>query len=266
LISIFSGCRVSKEISAGGEAFALKTKNDFYAAFQEKSFQYQTLSARVQFEIVTASGKEMGSRAQLKFLKNNRLQISIQPVLGIEAFRAELTPDSIKIVDRLNRRFLIESFDKIEEVAQIDFNFYNLQALFTHQLFLPGEINLSENLFNRFRWEQTRTGYLLSIEDRSGLQYAFTADSNEKLSATEIRDVPTQYRLNCSYENFRSVDRQFFPMNINLRLFSENKTQGSLSLNFSRVEVDTLLEMNFPIPANYQRVSLQQILYSIEQL
>ncbi len=265
LFMLFS-CRTTRDISTSTEALALKAEKAFYAALLEKSFQYQTFSARVQFDIVMASGNAMSSRAQLKILRNDRLQISVQPVLGIEAFRAELTPDSIKIVDRLNRRVLLETFDKIQEVAQIDFDFYKLQALFTNQLFLPGEISLSENTFNRFRWEPTRSGYLLSTEERSGLQYSFTADSNEKLSATEIRDISTQLIINCMYDNFRSVDRQLFPMNIGIRLFAENKPQGSLALNFSRVEIDTPLEMNFPIPANYRRASLLEILNSIEQL
>jgi hypothetical protein len=55
-------------------------------------------------------------------------------------------------------------------------------------------------------------------------------------------------------------------MNIKLRLFTENKAEVSLSLNFSRIEIDAPLEMNFPIPANYRQASLQEILYSIEQL
>jgi hypothetical protein len=266
ILSILSGCRSSREITATREVLTLKTEKEFYTSFQEQSFQYHTLSARVQFDIVMASGKEMNSRAQLKILKNDRLQISVQPLLGIEAFRAELTPDSIKIVDRLNRRFLVESIDNIQEGMDIDFNFYNLQALFTNQLFLPGEINLSENQLSRFRWEQTRTGYLMRTEDRTGLHYAFTADSNEKLNNTEIRDLSTHYVLNCKYDNFRPVDRQLFPMNINFHLNTENNAQSALSLSFSRVEVDTPVEMNFPIPSNYRRVSLQEILYAIEQL
>ena len=267
IITMLTGCRSSKEITAGGEALTLKTERDFYAAFQEQSFQYQTFSARVQFEIVLTSGKATSARAQMKILRNDRLQISVQaPILGIEVFRAELTPDSIKIVDRLNRRFLIESFDEIKGSAAIDFNFYNLQALFTNQLFLPGEINLLENQFNRFRWEQTGTGYLLRTNDRTGLHYAFSADRNEKLSATEIRDESSNYILHCNYADFRSVDRQLFPMNIHFRLYTENNPQGALSLSLSRVEVDAPLEMNFPIPANYRQVSLQEILHSIEQL
>ena len=268
IITMLSGCRSSKVMTSSGEALTLKTERDFYAAFLEQSFRYQTFSARVQFEITLASGRETSARAQLTILRNERLQISVQvPILGIEAFRAELTPDSIKVVDRLNRRFLIDSFDNMVANISIDFNFYHLQALFTNRLFLPsGETDLSTDRFNRFQREQTGTGYLLRTGDRTGMHYTFTADPNEKLYATEIRDESSNYTLHCSYGNFRPVDRQLFPMDIHFLLLTENNPQGSLSLSLSRVEVDTPLEMNFPIPANYRQVSLQEILYSVEQL
>ena len=266
MMNILSGCRSSKEMTVRNEALTLKTESDFYTAFQEQSFRYQTFSARVQFEIILSSGRETSSQAQLSIRRNDKLQISVRPLLGIEVFRAELTPDSIKVVDRLNKRFLMTSFDEIKGNIDIDFNFYNLQALFTNQLFLPGEIYLPDNQFNRFQWEQTQTGYLLRTNDRTGLYYVFTADQTDKLSATEIRDELSNYTVQCDYDNFRPVDRQLFPMNIHFRLLTENNTQGALSLGFSRVEVDTPLEMNFPIPANYRQVSLQEILYALEQL
>ena len=266
IISMLSSCRSSKEVVTVEGLSTLKTEQDFFTTFREQTFQFNTFSARVQFEIVMPSGNVTNSRAQLKIQKNDRLQISVQPLLGIEALRVELTPDSIKIVNRWNRWYMIDAFDNIRGNTEIDFNYYNLQALITNQLFLPGEKNLSDELLRLFRWEQTKTGYLLHTNDRTGISYAFTADSNEKLCATDIKDASTLYALNCIYNNFRPVDRQLFPMDIHIRLNTENQSQHALSIQFSRVEVNIPLEMNFPVSANFQRVSLQQILQSIEQL
>ena len=265
IIPILSSCRTTKDIAATSSVIELKPEASFFAAYNDNSFQYNTLSARMQFDIVI-SGNEMSSRGQLRMLKDERIQISIQPLLGIEAFRAELTPDSIKIVNRLNRWYMIDAFDHIKGDTKIDFNFYNLQDLITNRLFLPGEVNLSADKFNLFGWEQTTTGYLLHTDDRNGLQYTFTADSNEKIITTAIKDDATNYMLNCSYTNFLPAGRQVFPANLQIRLYTANQEQYSLALNLSRVEVDIPLSLNFPIPANYQRVSLQQIVNSIEQL
>ena len=266
LILFLSGCRTTKDVSVSSRAMNLKTETAFFAAYNDNAFQNNTLSARIQFDIATSSGNELSSRGQLRILKDDRIQISIQPFLGIEAFRAELTPDSIKIVNRLNKWYMIDTFEHIKGDIEIDFNFYNLQDLITNRLFLPGEINLTAGEFNLFGWEQVATGYLLRTIDRNGLQYAFTADSNERIVTTEIKDDATHYMLDCNYKNFLPAGSQLFPSNLLIRLQTENREQHTLSLNFSRVEVDVPVTTNFPIPANYQRVSLQQIINSIEQL
>jgi hypothetical protein len=265
-VVMLSSCRTTKNVTVSSSVLTVKTAEAFFAAYTDKTFQFHTLSARIQFDIATSSGTEISSRGQLRMVNDDRIQIFIQPLLGIEAIRAELTPDSIKIVNRLNRWYMIEAFDHIKGETEIDFNFYNLQALITNRLFLPGEINLTNDRYKLFRWEQTQNGYLLRTSDRNGLLYAFMADLNEQLVVTEIKDNATNYMLDCNYANFQPVDRKLFPMNLHIRLHTENQAQHSLALHFSRVEIDQPTEMNFPIPANYQRVSLQQIIHSIEQL
>ena len=267
IIPIVSSCRTTKIISATDHVLSLHTATSFFAAYNNKSFQFNTLSARIQFDIVMSPDNEISARGQLRMVKDEQIQISIQlPLIGTEVIRAELTPDSIKIVNRLNRWYMMEAFDRIKGDTEIDFNFYNLQALITNRLFLPGAINLTDSQFNLFRWEQTKTGYLLHTSDRNGLQYAFAADANEKIVATAIKDDATNYLLDCSYKDFMPAGTQLFPMNLHIRLHTGSQAQHSLSLNFSRVEVDVPFTTNFPIPANYQRVSLQQIIHSIEQL
>ena len=266
IIPILNSCRTAKNASASSTVLTLHTTSSFLNAYNDKELKYNTLLANIQFDVVTSSGTEMSSRGQLKIVKDDCIQIFIQPLLGIDVIRAELTPDSIKIVNRLNRWNMIDAFDHIKGDTEIDFNFYNLQALITNRLFLPGEISLTDDQFNLFGWEQTHTGYLLQTSDRNGLQYAFTADSNEQIISTVIKDDATNYMLDCSYRNFLPAGHQSFPTNLHIRLRTESKEQHSLALSFSRVEVDIPLTINFPIPANYQRVSLQQIINSIDNL
>ena len=266
IVFTFNSCRSTKNLATNNRVLPLKTAPSFFSAYQDKAFQYNTLQTRIQFDITTSSGNGMGSRGQLKMVKNERIQLSIQPLLGIVAIMAEITPDSIKIVNRLNRWYMVESFDHIKGDMAIDFNFFNLQDLLTNRLFLPGETNLTDNQFNLYDWEQTATGYLLRTNDQNGLQYAFAADSHEKIVMTEMIDPSTGYMFDCNYQNFQSAGSQLFPANLLIRLQTANNEHHSLTLNFSRIEIDVPFSTNFPVPANYQRVSLMQIIDSIEQL
>jgi len=254
---LITGCRTARDIT-GGTSGSLKAEEEFFDALRDHSFQYQTFSARIQFNLLLEAGKELSSRGQIKIEKDQRLQISIQPMLGIEMFRIELTPDSIKLVDRMNKRYLVEDYAELKGKSRIDFNFYNLQALFTNQLFLPGETVLPANSFKRFRWKKTPEGYVLQTKDNMGLSYLFSADQEEKLHTAKITDN-ANYTLQWDYENFKAVDHQHFPMKMNGVLYAKN-TNNSIALNYSKIEVDTPLNLQFTIPTGYKRMTFSQIM------
>lgn len=261
---LLGSCRTTRD-PAGEGAGTLKAEEDFFHALRDQSLQYQTLSARLQFNLEMAAGTSLSSRGQLKIEKDNRLQISIQPILGIEMFRLELTPDSIKLVDRMSKRYMAEDYSRLKGESKIDFNFYNLQALFTNQLFLPGETILSNNAYKRYRWEQTTDGYTLRTKDNTGLEYLFSADRDEKLYAAKITNT-SDYTLQWDYTNFRAIENQFFPMKINGNLSTKNSSKNSITLNYSRIEIDTPLDLKFTIPSGYERVSFSQILKMFDSL
>jgi hypothetical protein len=264
---LLAGCRTSKTLTDGtsGATNLLQTEEVFFHTLRQRAFHYQTLSARVQFELVMPEGKTFSSRANLKIRKNDRMQFSIQPLFGIEAFRIELSPDSVLFVDRLNKRYLSEAFADIKGNTPVDFNFYNLQALFTNQLFLPGETELPENAFSRFRWKQTASGFTLQTQDQTEWQYSFMADREEKLFASEITDLSSQQTLHWDYADFRPVGTQLFPMKISAGWFVEDKSKGALSVNYSRIDPDVAVEINSAAPSGYERVNFSQILKMFEK-
>ncbi|MDR3262631.1 MAG: DUF4292 domain-containing protein [Tannerella sp.] len=263
-IFLLAGCRTSN-VPATGDANLLKAEEYFFQTLQQQAFQYQTFVARVQLEFVT-SEKNFSSRANLKIRKNSRIQLSIQPLLGIEVFRIELSPDSVMVIDRMNKRYLSEAFSQIKgEDLQIDFNFYNLQALFTNQLFLPGEAELPENAFKRFLWKQTEAGYSLQTEDHTKLKYVFMADRQEQLYASKITDASAHHALHWNYTDFRPVGAQLFPMKINAGWFVGEESKGSLSLNYSHIDINVPVEINLLIPSGYERIDFSQLLKMLEK-
>jgi hypothetical protein len=263
---LFAGCRTPKVATTGeGAAASLKKEADFFHALRNQTFRYQTFSARMQVAFVMASGKEFSSRANLKIQKDKRLQISIQPFLGFEVFRVELSPDSVKVIDRMNKRYLADDYAHLKGTVQMDFNFHNLQALFTNQLFLPGETDMPDDAFKRFRWTAAAGGYHLSTKDRSGLQYLFMADAEEKLCAARITHTASHRTLHWDYTGFRRFGASFFPMNIHVHPGENSDLNMSLSIHYTQVDTDVPVEMNFPIPSDYERVEFSKMLKSFVQ-
>ena len=237
----------------------MKTEEAFFASVLDRTFRFNTLSARMKLEF-SGRQQELSSRVTLKMIYDDRLQLSIQPLLGIEAFRIEVSTDSVKILDRMNKRYMADSYDNLKGEADIDFNFQNLQALFTNQIFVPGESSVLPKHYRSFRMTKDDNSAVLKIKDRNGIFYTFTADMDEKLMSTNIEKPSENQTIKWNYNDFHMVGKQQFPMKMTARLSEGDTTHGILIFTFSSPEIDSPLKTDFNIPSGYQRVTSEQIL------
>jgi hypothetical protein len=258
MLCLFTACKSTTDAVSSG-AGIMKSEEAFFASMLDRTFRFHTLSARLKLEF-KSPGKEMSSRAQLKMIYGDRLQLSIQPLLGIEMFRVELTNDSVKILDRMNKCYMTEGYEKIKRESAFDFNFHNLQSLFANNLFIPGENGVSSGQFRRFRLSKNKDFASLKIKDETGLMYTFMADGEEKLLSASVRDKSGDYSLTWDYSDFQPVGKQQFPFRMDAELTAGNRKQGVVTLTFSPPEINSPLTTDFNIPQGYRRVTFSQII------
>ncbi|MDR2385207.1 MAG: DUF4292 domain-containing protein [Tannerella sp.] len=242
----------------------LNTKEVFFSSVLDNSLHFNTLSSRLKIEFTTPY-KELSSRAVLKMQNDTVIQISVQPLLGIEVFKIELTKDSVKLIDRLNKRYMMDSYEKIKGKAAVDFNFNNLQALLSNGMFIPGKEKLTSEEFEFFRYATSSEKEAeFSIEDAAGLIYKFVVDSEEKLLSTTVKDNSGTNTLIWIYDDFQNIANKRFPFKMIADFQSDKKHKGSVTLLFSEPEINTRITADFKIPAGYKQTSFSQIIKSLE--
>jgi hypothetical protein len=178
----------------------------------------------------------------------------------VEVLRVEFSVDSVKVVDRMNKRYVLESYAELKGDMPVAFNFYNLQALFTNQMFAPGEREITPAQYARFTLEQDRTATLARIKDAMKLLYAFKADGEEKLLSTHVTDPSGHYALQWAYDDFRLTEEQTFPMRMEAKLLYDGTPAGELDLYFSRLQRNVPVDINFSIPEKYRRITFAEII------
>ena len=246
LLSMLTGCKSSKKVGTV-ESASVKAHNEFFQSVEDQSFQFRTLTARLNVDL-------------------DAFQLSVQPFLGIEIFRIELSRDTIKVVDRMNKRYMIENYSNLQGQTPIEFNFYNLQALFTNHLFIPGEQGVSRKHYNRFKLNQEGPVAEIKTKDAMGLFYTFKADGEEKLLSTYVADPSDRYALQWLYEDFRLVDRQPFPMLMDVQVLKNGNPEGGVKIHYSRIQLDEPLKLDFSVPTKYKRITFAQVLKTITNL
>lgn len=262
LAMTLAGCRTTRSAAAKADkavAEALSEAEYVQQVGRLSTPDYRTLTATMYVELNPDTKDEMSSRARLKIIRGRCLQISITPLVGIELFRLEVSRDSVKIIDRMGRRYAAEPIDEIKKQIPAyakadfpyDFHYEHLEALLTDRLFTPDGEAFS---MDRFQQQRLLLGARrFRAKDTERMTYDFTTDSRARLIATEI--IFPFLELKWNYSRFQTVGGRPFPLYMEAEVEGVNK----LRIRFDKVETDVPVEMFFPIPDNYKRITLKQL-------
>ena len=75
IILFLSGCKTSKKVGTVASGSA-KAHNEFFESMEEHSFQFNTMTARLNAELKTAKNN-MSSRVDLKMVRDSAFQLSL---------------------------------------------------------------------------------------------------------------------------------------------------------------------------------------------
>src|SRR5215204_4379643 len=99
--------------------------------------EFKTFSAKGRMQLETPEEK-IGSSVTIRIKKDSVIWISMVPGLGIEAARIRITPDTIQILNRLQRQYIAGNFSMLKNKFNIAASFEMLQAMLLGN-YLPGE-------------------------------------------------------------------------------------------------------------------------------
>jgi hypothetical protein len=115
-------------------------------------------SAKAVVDLELPSGKK-SFKAQVRSVRDSAVWVSVIPALGIEAARALLTPDSLKLMDRLNDRFFVgDTADAAQKFGLQPSLFLLQEALLGKAIGLDPEI--------KYRSDREEGFYVLTSKER----------------------------------------------------------------------------------------------------
>lgn len=264
LAATLSGCKSSKKAVATTVSEEKKSCKELVETLVEGAFRYETLTARLNLSL-ELSGKEVSSRVDMKLVRDSALQLSVQPFLGVEMFRIELSTDSVKIIDRLNKRYLVEGYTHFLDQLQGP-NYSTFQSLFTNHFFLLGKTTVSPSDHRRFELTRTGSQAELTAKGPHGTQTIFGVEGETILRSAQITHEATSYALTWRYDDFQPVGEQVFPMFMRADVTKGKENLGGMTLRYARIRVNEPIRWDSSIPTKYTRVTMEEILRMIKLL
>ncbi|PSL48846.1 uncharacterized protein DUF4292 [Chitinophaga niastensis] len=232
--------------SASTEELA-KFTNGMLKGIRGNHIEFNTFSGKMKLAFETDKKSHNNLNATFRMKKDSIIWISISAPLVDEVVRAVITPDSLKMYNRLDKELFLRKMSDAEELLNIPFDFKTLQ-----DLLIGNPVYLTDSVFQvvktpsiiSFSCEHAKFISLFNVfADDYGLQQSKVMDKDSS--------NPNKRSCELTYGDYTKVADRKFPTT--RRIFVEEKNVTKVALDFTRYDFDIPLTFPFSMPSSYKR-------------
>jgi hypothetical protein len=247
IILIMFGCKAKKHLvevtrPSVADSVAVKpdnSKSEKLEAIKTRQINFNTFSgkARTHLEI---DGKGYDVTMNIRIQKSKQIWVSITAIAGIEIARVAITPDSIKIINKLQSAYLKKPFSYVYQYGGRQINYQTVEAIVVGNA-VPGFLNPDATI--------AANGSNMIISGiLNDLSYQATFGADLKVSSLKLANTKATQKLDVNNSEFIQADNRILPSVIAI-----NSYQNGLKadLHYIKAEFDGQLDTPFNEPKGY---------------
>jgi hypothetical protein len=255
---VINGCRSTKTIQTvitkkdtsviipvgDSKADSARFIREVFQVVQKSQIDFKTFNAKVKVDFEGSNGKKQDFTAFIKMQKDSAIWVSVIALLGIEAFRVLITPDSVKVLNKVDKVVMLRSVEYLQEVAKIPLSFKDIQSILVGNL-----IYLDSNITAYKKDEKT-----VSLTSYGKLFKHFLTVSNGDFvpqhSKLDDIDESRSRTADITYGDYETKDGIRF--STYRRITVSEKAKLDITLQYKQFDFNGQLSFPFNIPRNYE--------------
>ncbi len=207
--------------------------------------EYSTFSGKLDVSYKNSNGKDYNFDAKLNMKKDELIWLSITGPLGIEVARALITTDSVKILNKMEKQYIVSSIDYLQSQLGLPLDLKTVQDLLAGNPIFIDTQNSSYVLADAqpLITSQTRHfKHLLSLMMPGYLPWSST------LSST---DMGNNRSAELMYSNYKQGDNRNFSTERSIKV--KDKNTIDIVLKYKSYSFDKPISTPFSVPSGYKR-------------
>ncbi|QBQ42292.1 DUF4292 domain-containing protein [Sphingobacterium psychroaquaticum] len=246
VVATVSACKTKKKIVLPSDA----TPTDVTAAHVSsiKSFEMSNLD----FHSFTGRAKtkiEMGKSVQdvtlnVRIQRDKAIWISVTALLGVEAARVLITPDSIKVLNKLQGEYLAKPFDYVQRFTNKGVTFAMVQDL------LMANVSSSLLRTNNVQVASAQDEFIV-VGIKEDLSYQYRINKDNRPFNFLMERIGANQNLQAFYGDYTKTDGYNFPQRIALDM-SGGDVALKAQLVFNKVAFNENIELPFTVSDRYK--------------
>jgi hypothetical protein len=257
-ILLYSSCNPYKQISKTiileeeTPAFLIQKLND-------NEFHCNWINGKASVNVIR-NNENIDFSIVMRMRTDSVIWLSISPGLAVEAVRVLIMRDTVKFMNKFEKKYWVSDFKYLNKIFQIPVTFEMLQAVILGNYFsyLDETKPRSAYVDNQYYLlsNLVRKKKLRSEEDvdltKKIIQDIWLSPENYRIAASVTQDHKVKVTCDIRYSDFKQVESKLFPFHSNIILKADKPF--NISVEYSKVSVNKPLEFPFNIPDNYEKM------------
>ena len=139
VLLILAGCKGGKELISE-RPVSQEVRNNFESLMASYP-DWNTFSAKGSADLSFGASGSLSASTQLRMVRGEVLQISVRIILGIEVARLYMTPDSLFLVNKMQKQYVAASLQEIGERLSSPVSLQTVQDALLGRIFLLNSAN-----------------------------------------------------------------------------------------------------------------------------
>ncbi|MDB5196237.1 MAG: hypothetical protein JWP88_607 [Flaviaesturariibacter sp.] len=238
--------QVTNPVKSDGKADSIAFITKTYQQLSANHITFNTFTAKVNIDYKDASNKNYDVNAVVRMYKDSAIWISANAILGIEAIRAIITRDSVKVLDKINKTYTARSVGYLNEVTALPLDLKTVQELLignpvyfdSTNIISYSRSNGAISLLHFGEWFKN----LLTITETDG-----------SIQRSRLDDVnPARTRTaDLTYSDYETKKGVLFATK--RRIFISDTKSLEIKLDFKQYDFNGEVSFPFSVPKNYKR-------------
>jgi len=205
---------------------------------------FNTFSAQMKIDYSDSRDKKYDVNAFVRMKKDSIIWISINAILGIEAFRVMITPDTVSVLDKINKTIQYHSFDYLREMVNLPVDFPTLQ-----DLIIGNPVFLDSNIVAYTENENFTSLTALGAFFKNFATF-YNPDLLLQRSKLDDVDITRSRTADLTYQDYEDNGNRKFSTKRKISI--ADKTKLDIDLEFKKVEFGSTQNYPFSVPAKYK--------------
>ncbi len=206
---------------------------------------------RMKARITASDGRQKQSfNADIRLRKDSVLWMSISPtIMKIEVARILVRPDSVQVINRINKQYYASDVDALESLTKYPLDFAMLQNILFGNPVMKGDGTSSLSI--------TKEHYCIenTLQD---LDLGLCLESNSfNIAEMSVRDTLQQRTLNMLLTNYEDIDKQRFSLERVLNI--QTPQEYNVEIKLSKIKVNEPQKTSFSVSPKYKKVDRLEI-------